>query len=164
MSSILVDLSKDDLDYYRKMALDILGDLLQRKPEMEDTILQILINKLGDSSKKVQQHAMMVLCRVLKNHPQMAPVIIHETYLMLQRPGLKQSQRLYATQFLNKIASLTAKTDDKVRVELFKVYFAMFKSMLKNPKEVKAELFKKDRTKSKKQQIKEKMQAIKKMK
>ena len=81
----------------------------------------------------------------------MSQVIIHETYLMLQRPGLKQSQRLYATQFLNKIAIISAKSDEKVRVELFKVYFAMFKSVLKNPKEINETVFKKDRTKSKKQ-------------
>jgi len=54
------------------MALDIMGDLIQRKPEIEDVILSILINKLGDNSRKVQLHVMMVLCRVLKNHPQMA--------------------------------------------------------------------------------------------
>ena len=83
VSNLLVNLSKDDLEYYRKMAMDILGDLMQRKPEIEDVILSILINKLGDKAKKVQLHAMMVLCRVLKNHPQMAPVFIHETYLLL---------------------------------------------------------------------------------
>lgn len=69
VSNLLVNLSRDDLEYYRKMALDILGDLIQRKPEIEDVILSILINKLGDNARKVQLHAMMVLCRVLKNHP-----------------------------------------------------------------------------------------------
>jgi hypothetical protein len=53
VTNLLVDLSKDDLDYYRKMALDILVDLISSKPEIEDIILGILINKLGDTSKKV---------------------------------------------------------------------------------------------------------------
>lgn len=50
---VLVDLSKDDLEYYRKLALDILVDLIASKPEIEELILNILINKLGDNSKKV---------------------------------------------------------------------------------------------------------------
>jgi len=50
---VLVDLSKDDLEYYRKLALDILVDLISSKPEIEELILNVLINKLGDTSKKV---------------------------------------------------------------------------------------------------------------
>lgn len=137
---------------------------MQRKPEIEDVILSILINKLGDNSKKVQLHAVMVLCRVLKNHPQMAFVFIHETHLLLQRPGCKQNQRLVATHFLNKISALASKTDEKVRVELFRIYFSIFKTVIKNPQEVKEEIFKKDRTKSKKEQIKAKIKAMKKLK
>jgi hypothetical protein len=48
-----VDLSKDDIEYYRKMALDMLVELMAKKPEIEEVILSILINKLGDSSKKI---------------------------------------------------------------------------------------------------------------
>jgi len=60
-------------------------------------------------------------------------VFIHETYLLLQRQGSKQDQRLMATQFLNKISSLTSKSDEKVRVELFKIYFQIFKTVIKTP-------------------------------
>lgn len=81
---------------------------------------------------------------------------------MLQRPGLKTSQRYYAASFLNKVGSLAGKADDGLRVELFKLYFVMFRNMLKSPQELKESLaVKKDRSKSKKQQIKEKQAAIK---
>ena len=53
VTNILVDLSKDDIEYYRKLALDILVELMTKKPEIEEVILNILINKLGDSSKKI---------------------------------------------------------------------------------------------------------------
>jgi hypothetical protein len=53
VTNILVDLSKDDIEYYRKLALDILVELITKKPEIEEVILNILINKLGDSSKKI---------------------------------------------------------------------------------------------------------------
>ena len=48
VTNVLVDLSKDELDYYKKLALDILVHLMSTKPEIEDIILGILINKLGD--------------------------------------------------------------------------------------------------------------------
>lgn len=69
VTNILVDLSKDDIEYYRKLALDILVHLMTKKPEIEEVILSILINKLGDGSKKIQGHTIQVLCKLLKDHP-----------------------------------------------------------------------------------------------
>ena len=53
MTEILVQCSKDDLEYFRKLSLDLLADLISKKCELDDIILGILINKLGDLSKKV---------------------------------------------------------------------------------------------------------------
>jgi ribosome biogenesis protein MAK21 len=71
------------------MALDMLVELMAKKPEIEEVILSILINKLGDSSKKIQGHTIQVLCKLLKEHPQMAQIVIQETHSLLQRAGLK---------------------------------------------------------------------------
>lgn len=49
----LVPMSKDDLEYFRKLALEIMADLISAKPEIEEVILGLLINKLGDGSRKV---------------------------------------------------------------------------------------------------------------
>lgn len=53
ITDVLVRLSKDDLDYFRKLSLDIMVELITNKPEIEEIILGVLINKLGDQSKKV---------------------------------------------------------------------------------------------------------------
>lgn len=89
VTNVLVDLSKDDIEYYRKFALDTFVDLMAKKPEIEEVILGILINKLGDSSKKIQGHTIQVLCKLLKDHPQMAQIVIQETHSLCQRDGLK---------------------------------------------------------------------------
>jgi len=83
---------------------------------------------------------------------------------MLQRPGINPVQRYYSVAFLNKISILCASHDPAVRLSLFKVYFSMFKKILQSPEERKAEAFKKDRAKSKKDQVKEKQKAWKKAK
>ena len=88
MTEILVQCSKDDLEYFRKLSLDLLADLISKKCELDDIILGILINKLGDLSKKVQQHAIKCLTRLLYNHAELAPITIHETNLLLQRPAI----------------------------------------------------------------------------
>ena len=53
VTEILVGMTKDDVEYFRKLALDILVELIGSKPEIEEVILPIMVNKLGDSSKKV---------------------------------------------------------------------------------------------------------------
>lgn len=163
VTEILTGFAKDDLEYFRKVGLDVLVHLIQNKPEIEEVILTILINKLGDGSKKVQQHTIMVLCQLLRTQPVMAQVIMHETHMLLQRPGLKPVQKYYGVLFLNKIGQFCGKLGEKVRINLFKIYFQLFKEVMKNPEELKEVVFKKDRTKSKKEQIKAKAKALKKI-
>jgi hypothetical protein len=64
--SILFEFTKDDLEYFRKFALDVLTELLIKKCEIEELIVQMIINKLGDGSRKVQLHTIMLLCKILK--------------------------------------------------------------------------------------------------
>lgn len=165
VTNVLVELSKDDLEYFRKLALDILVDLIQAKPEIEDLILSIVINKLGDNSKKVQLHAISVLCKLVKNHHKMASTIVHEVNVMLQRPGITVVQRYYSTAFLNKVALIGGSHDEKLRLSLFKVYFYMFRSILQKPEEKKSDaLDKKDRSISKRDRIEKNKKTLKKLK
>jgi len=80
---ILADLAKDSLEYYRKMAMEILFTLISSSSELEDTILSMLLNKPGDLNKKVQQHSIYVLCRLLKVKPQLALTMVNETMVIL---------------------------------------------------------------------------------
>lgn len=69
IEGIVFDMSiKDDFDYFRKLALDTLTDCIKSKPECEELILAHLVNKLGDSSKKVQLHATACLMQLQKSH------------------------------------------------------------------------------------------------
>ena len=92
----------------------------------------------------------------------MAPIIIQETYSLFQRKGLRVAQKYYACTFLNKIGVVCG-ADAKTRIQLFRIYFYMFKNILQNPAERQDLVFVKDRTKSKKQQIAEKKKASQKM-
>lgn len=59
---------------------------------------------------------------------------------------------------------LCGQNSEKIRVSLFKVYFHLFKDVMKNPEDLKKVVFKKDRSKSKKDQQKVKSKAMNKIK
>ena len=164
VNEILLGVSKDDLEYFRKLALTIMVDLISSKPEIEEVILGILINKLGDLSKKVQQHTIGIMCRLLKTHPEMATIIVHETNLLLQRPGITPVQKYYSVAFLNKIAVIAGKHNTQARLSLFRVYFFLFKNIMQNPEELKKVVIPKDRTKSKKDRMQQKAKEMKRIK
>lgn len=80
----------------------------------------------------------------------MAEVIIREIQLFISRPGTKNNNIYYAVAYLNRISSMIAPKDEKVRIMLFKIYFSLFRKVVSTPskKDKKVEI-KKDRTKSK---------------
>lgn len=104
--------------------------MIERKPEMEDTILSIIVNKLGDLSKKVQCHTIFVLIKLTQAHKEMAEVIVREVQLFINRTGTKNNHIYYACAYLNRVSSLVAPKDEKVRILLFKIYFSLFKKIV----------------------------------
>ena len=60
----------------------------------------------------------------------MAEVIVREIQLFMQRPGTKNNHIYYASAYLNRVASLVAPKDEKVRLMLFKIYFSLFKKIV----------------------------------
>ena len=81
--NVLKPMTHDDLEFYRKFALNALQGCLEKKPEMEDTILEIIVNKLGDVSKKVQCHTIYLLLKLSQSHIEMTEVIVHAVTLFL---------------------------------------------------------------------------------
>ena len=126
VTNVLVQMTHDDLEFYRKYSLNCLEELIESKPEMEEVILSAIVNKLGDVTKKISCHTIYLLIQLIKKHVTMAEVIVREVQLFIQRPGIKASHRFYATAFLNRVAAMVAPKDDKVRIALFKIYFGLF--------------------------------------
>ena len=83
----------------------------------------------------------------------MTPVIVHEVNMFMQRNGTKNTHVYYSVAYLNRIASMVAPKEEKVRVMLLRIYFSLFKRILKTDEksleEKKVVEVKKDRTKSK---------------
>lgn len=122
---------QDQLSGLEHIKLKILGyvsDLLIDRPEQEDLLLSLLVNKLGDDRKIASQTA-FVLTRVLNSHPNMKQVIVHEVERVMYRDHIQEKAQYYAITFLNQII-LSAK-DERVANTLIRVYFLAFESMVK---------------------------------
>ena len=57
MTGVLTPLTHDDLEFFKKYSLTVLEQLAEKKSDMDDVIVGILVNKLGDTNKRVQTHA-----------------------------------------------------------------------------------------------------------
>ncbi len=87
----------------------------------------------------------------------MAEVIVREVHLLMTRANTKNQHLYYSIAYLNRVAGMVAPKDEKVRVMLFRIYFSLFKKILKTEKdETKEEEVKKDRSKSKRENQKAK--------
>lgn len=128
----------------------LVSGLLISKPEQEQNILRLLVNKLGDSERSVASKASYQLLNILQAHPQMKGIIIREvSALILKAPtstttaasdsttGQKSPQtvatwnahaRYFAVITFNQI--VLSRADKEVASKLVDVYFELFKGIL----------------------------------
>ncbi|KAJ7771586.1 CBF/Mak21 family-domain-containing protein [Mycena metata] len=83
---ILETLSLDPLPYVRTQALTLISTLLREKPEQEQNLLRLLVNKLGDTEKSICSRVSHHLLQLLQSHPSMKSIIVREIIALVLRP------------------------------------------------------------------------------
>ncbi|KAK0208967.1 CBF/Mak21 family-domain-containing protein [Desarmillaria ectypa] len=83
---ILETLSLDPLPYVRTQSLNLISTLLRDKPEQEQNLLRLLVNKLGDTDKAICSRASHHILQLLQTHPSMKSVIVTEITSFVLRP------------------------------------------------------------------------------
>ncbi|PBK76587.1 CBF-domain-containing protein [Armillaria solidipes] len=83
---ILEMLSLDPLAYVRTQSLNLISTLLRDKPEQEQNLLRLLVNKLGDTDKAICSRASHHILQLLQTHPSMKSVIVTEITSFVLRP------------------------------------------------------------------------------
>ena len=134
MLKVLETWSNDEVEYSRNRAVTFVWELLKEKPEQEENLLRLLINKLGDTEKKVSSRASYLLLQLQITHPLMKGVIINSIESdLLFRPNQSGVAKYYAINTLNQTI-LSAKETD-VANKLLEIYFSLFLGLLKKQKE-----------------------------
>ncbi|KAF8493588.1 CBF/Mak21 family-domain-containing protein [Gautieria morchelliformis] len=142
---LLEALSVDPLPYVRTQAMNLIFQLLRDKPEQEQNLLRLLVNKLSDPEKSVASKASHHLLQLLQVHPQMKSFVVHEVSALILRPPVASSSstsstpkqqaregnshsRYYAVITFNQIVLVPG--DKDVAARLVDVYFQLFKELL----------------------------------
>lgn len=127
----------DEIEFSRSRAVSYVYELLREKPEQESNLLRLLVNKLGDPSKKIASRASYLLLQLEQAHPLMKSTIISSIESeLLFRPHQSQHARYYAVITLNQTVLSTK--EEKVALQLLDIYFSLFVTLLK-PEEKKVQ-------------------------
>jgi len=126
---ILDTFSRDALVDIRNKVLGIVYELLSMKPEGEQVLLSILVNKLGDPERKVAAKTSFLLCELVTKHPNMKAIVITEVERMMYRPNMSDKAQYYAICFLNQI--VLSHEEKAIASKLVSIYFSFFKVIAK---------------------------------
>jgi len=122
----------DEVVFARGKAVDYVCQLLKDKPEQEANLLRLLVNKLGDSDKKIASKTSFNILQLETTHPLMKPTIIAAIEAdILFRPGQSLHAKYYATITLNQ--TVLSGKEDSVARKLLDIYFGMFIKLLEKP-------------------------------
>ena len=122
----------DEVVFARGKAVDYLCQLLKEKPEQEANLLRLLVNKLGDSDKKIASKTSFHILQLETTHPLMKPTIITAIESdLLFRPGQSLHAKYYATITLNQ--TVLSGTEEGVARKLLDIYFSLFVKLLEKP-------------------------------
>ncbi|RHZ74358.1 hypothetical protein Glove_225g52 [Diversispora epigaea] len=141
-------LSHDVLMHVRQKTIMIIFTLFKEKPEQEQNLLKLLVNKLGDKERKVTSKASYLINQIFMVHPLMKFHIVREIEQLILLPNANERSQYYGIITLNQI--ILSKQDAKVANKLIDIYFVLFTKLLElKDKEIKKDKNnKKDFTKS----------------
>ncbi|KAG8730021.1 hypothetical protein FRC12_020558, partial [Ceratobasidium sp. 428] len=126
---LLETLSLDPLPYIRTQTMSLIFTLLKEKPEQEQNLLRLLVNKLGDSDRSVASKASFHILQLLVPHPSMKGVIVREmTSLVLKPQNDHTHARYYGVITLNQFT--LAPGDKDIAAALIGLYFQIFEDIL----------------------------------
>ncbi|KAL9028944.1 MAG: hypothetical protein Q9196_002750 [Gyalolechia fulgens] len=126
---ILETWCNDEVVFARGKAVAYVCQLLKEKPEQEANLLRLLVNKLGDSDKKIASKTSYHILQLETAHPLMKPIIISSIEGdLLFRPGQSMHAQYYAVITLNQ--TVLSGKEEVVAKKLLDIYFSLFAKLL----------------------------------
>ena len=126
-AAALANACNANLEFFRMTALGAVADLLIAKPEQEQALLTILVNKMGDPLKKVASRSTFLLQRLIEEHAAMKKVVVQEVRELLMRPNISHKAQYYALIFLNQI--VLHRSQPSLANLLISVYLTVFQRL-----------------------------------
>ncbi|KAJ2752145.1 RNA-binding ribosome biosynthesis protein mak21, partial [Coemansia pectinata] len=131
---VMESMSYDPVLHTRQNMVNYFEELLEQKPEQEQNLLRLLVNKLGDSERQLAAKASYLLLKLLNVHPNMKYVVVKTVQeLLLTKSSTKERTQYYTMITLNQI--ILSSKDVATANLLLEVYFIFFTKLLKITKD-----------------------------
>ncbi|XP_037798952.1 CCAAT/enhancer-binding protein zeta-like [Penaeus monodon] len=128
----LKQISHDMVDKNKMKGIKSLITLLGNNPNMEtDLILESVVNKLGDPSKKVASQSMYIIRTLLQRRPFLKAKVVMYVEIVLYRPNIAAKAQYYCLCFLKDIIFGKDVQSQELAKKLLKLYFGFFKACTK---------------------------------
>ncbi|KAJ3088334.1 hypothetical protein HK102_008997 [Quaeritorhiza haematococci] len=131
---LIEELSRDPVAYVKKKMLQYVYELLVAKPEQEQNLLALLVNKLGDTDRSLASKSVHQLLLLLQHHPNMKLVLTKELEHLIFRPNVSPRAQYYAVTVLNQIVLSNRPGDGAVAEYLIGMYFRLFERLVEGVK------------------------------
>uniref|UniRef100_A0A0M3J0E6 CCAAT/enhancer-binding protein zeta (inferred by orthology to a human protein) n=1 Tax=Anisakis simplex TaxID=6269 RepID=A0A0M3J0E6_ANISI len=107
-------------------------DLLIERPEQEQRLLTLLVNKLGHPNRKFASRLVGYLMKLTQKQPNMRPIVVKEVERLIYRKNISCRAQLYAVTFLAQM-QLNA-GDVELAASLLTIYIGLFRILIAKQK------------------------------
>ncbi|KAJ1821204.1 RNA-binding ribosome biosynthesis protein mak21, partial [Coemansia sp. RSA 2599] len=126
---VMESMAYDSVVHTRQNMLNYFEELLEHKPEQEQNLLRLLVNKLGDKERQLAAKASYLILKLLNAHPNMKFIVVKTIQeLLLTKSSTKERAQYYTTITVNQI--ILSSKDWNTANLLVDVYFDLFKKLL----------------------------------
>ncbi|KAJ2553981.1 RNA-binding ribosome biosynthesis protein mak21, partial [Coemansia sp. RSA 1933] len=132
---VMESLAYDPIAHTRQSMVTYFEELLEQKPEQEQNLLRLLVNKLGDKERQLAAKASYLILKLLNAHPNMKFVVVKTVQeLLLTKSSTNERAQYYTMITLNQV--ILSSKDVATANLLLDVYFVFFKKLLKLTQEM----------------------------
>jgi len=124
LASYMNDYKAVDMD--RIMAIRTVATLLTERSESEKILLPVIVNKIGDPTRKVANRAILELKKILNENPIMDVITAREVQQLINRPHLTEKALYNCIVFLNQLNIQHEDFSSKLPSILLSIYFSVF--------------------------------------
>ncbi|KAK6622907.1 hypothetical protein RUM43_008758 [Polyplax serrata] len=127
--NLLTKIAYDSVEANRQKVITAMYKLLEGNSEMESVLLNSIVNKLGDPSRKVGSKTIYVLMKLLQTHPNMKEVVAAAVEKVIFRNNISKRAQYYSICFLSQFSLFSG--DNAIAKQLLSIYLSLFKACVK---------------------------------
>ncbi|CAG8608379.1 40985_t:CDS:10, partial [Gigaspora margarita] len=114
---VIETLSHDVLIFVRQKMISIIFTLFKEKPEQEQNLMRLLVNKLGDKERKVASKTSYLINQIFEVHPLRKLHIIKEIEQLILFPTANERALYYGVITLNQIIFTKKDTEEDDNID-----------------------------------------------